>query len=176
MAQKRITKRKLKRQKRFLIFIIIILSILDVTILIKYINKGTEEVAPAPEPEIIPMVEGYNPEKNYYQPIKSYKDFKALYNDNKISYIAVIDDISPVADKYKELINKYTYKENKKIYLLNLSELSKANLKAYYDIDVRFSLIESNYFILVKDSKIMSLTEFKDETIEDLIESLGIEE
>jgi len=175
MAQKRITKKKLKRQKRFLIFIIIILSILDVTILVKYLNKGKEEVVEAPEPEIIPMVEGYNPEKNYYIPL-TYKDFKNRYNDHKISYIAVVDDSSPVANNYIELINKYTYKENKKIYLLDTSKLSKANLKAYYDIDVRFSLLDANYFILVEDSQVISLTEFKDETIIDLIGLLGIEE
>ena len=51
-----------------------------------------------------------------------------------------------------------------------------SELKSYNDLDVRFSLIDTNYFILVMNNKVISLTEFDEETINVLIENLGIEE
>ena len=176
MAQKRITKRKLKRQKKFLIFIIILLSILDIVLLIKYYNKGNDKVEEQLPPERIQQVEGYKSSEIYYQPITSYSKFKKIFSDNKIAYIAVVNNESPTSQKFVELVQKYTYKENKKIYLLETDKLSKSELKSYNDLDVRFSLIDTNYFILVMNNKVISLTEFNEETINVLIENLGIEE
>ena len=176
MAQKRITKRKLKRQKKLLIFIIILLSILDIILLIKYYNKGNDKVEEQLPPERIQQVEGYKSSEIYYQPITSYSKFKKIFSDNKIAYIAVVNNESPTSQKFVELVQKYTYKENKKIYLLETDKLSKSELKSYNDLDVRFSLIDTNYFILVMNNKVISLTEFNEETINVLIENLGIEE
>jgi len=176
MAQKRITKRKLKRQKKFLIFIIILLSILDIVLLIKYYNKGNDKVEEQLPPERIQQVEGYKSSEIYYQPITSYSKFKKIFSDKKIAYIAVVNNESPTSQKFVELVQKYTYKENKKIYLLETDKLSKSELKSYNDLDVRFSLIDTNYFILVMNNKVISLTEFNEETINVLIENLGIEE
>ena len=172
MAKKTVTKRKLKKQKRFLIFIIIILLVLDITLLIKYITKGEEKT---PEPEVIHILAKYDNSKMYYSQL-TYADFKKLYKSNKLSYIAITDKASGTYGEYIELINRYSFNNNRKIYLLEKNKLSTNDLKSFYEIDERLEQLETNYFILVKDSKIITITEFKDETLNVIIQSLEIEE
>jgi len=172
MAKKKLTKKRLKKQKKFLIFIIILLLILDLVLLIKYINKGNEK---QPEPEIIHIIAKYDNSKMYYSQL-TYADFKKLYKSNKLSYIAVTDKSSGTYGEYIELINRYSFNNNRKIYLLEKNKLSTNDLKAFYEIDERLEQLETNYFILVKDNKIITITEFKDETLDVIIQSLEIEE
>ncbi len=172
MAKKKLTKKRLKKQKKFLIFIIIILLILDITLLIKYITKGDEKT---PEPEIIHIIAKYDNSKMYYSQL-TYADFKKLYKSTKLSYIAVTDRTSGTYGEYIELINRYSFNNQRKIYLLEKNKLSPNDLKSFYELDERLSQIESNYFILIKDNKIITITEFKDETLNVIIESLEIEE
>ena len=71
------------------------------------------------------------------------------------------------------MINKTAYYKNTKIYLLELSKLSKKNEVSFYEIDERFKELESNYIITVSNNEILSITTFDNSKINLIIEGLG---
>ena len=71
---------------------------------------------------------------------------------------------------FVEYINKKAYYERTNINLIELSKLSKKNEVAFYNLNDRFSKLESDYIILVSDSKIISVIEFSKSDLNSLVE------
>ena len=173
MNTKKSTKKRLKHQRNLLILISILLIIINFLLIVYLFTRDDkEEITIFEVPE---KTTGYKPDTKYYQ-VLDYSKFKKLSNTNKVAYIAIININTSTHNRYIELINMYSYKENQPIYLLELNKLSKKELKKYYDLDQRFSLLTNNYFITIKNNEVLTLTEFQDENINILIDNLGIEE
>ena len=153
-----------------LITIIIILSISNIIWLNKYKELDKEELevikyCPKEDSE-------YNETKKYYNEI-NYKTLKKLLKTKSTIVLGVVDKNTSTSNKFRELINRYSYKNNKNLYLLDTSKLSKKNLISFYDLDDRLSILESNYIVIIKNKKIISITSFDTENINDIIESIG---
>lgn len=155
------------------ILLIAILSITNIVTLYKY-NKDIN----SQQPEIIykdtnskstkDKDTNYNENKTYYKNIK-YSEFTSLYKADEISVIAIVDNTSYTYEKFIELINKTSYYKDITINLLELSKLSKKNEIAFYEIDERFSKLESDYIIVVKDKKILTLIGFESADLNTLL-------
>ena len=81
----------------------------------------------------------------------------------------VKNPINVLSNSFKELINKTSYYKDITINLLELSKLSKKNEIAFYEIDERFSKLESDYIIVVKDKKILTLIDFESADLNTLL-------
>lgn len=156
-----------------IIFLVVITILLTTNILLlyKYFNVD-KEITITQEVLYKETNKEYNNEKKYYASIK-YKEFNTLLKDNKISTIAIVDNSSKTYKKFIEMINKISYYKNTKIYLLEISSLSKKNEIKFYETDERFSTLESNYIITVSNNQVISITTFENSNINLIIEGIG---
>lgn len=150
---------------------ILILSTTNVLLLYKYLNvdkgiKVTQEVL------FKETNKDFNNENKYYASIK-YKKFNELLKDDKVSTIAIVNNSSKTYNKFIEMINKLSYYKNTKIYLLEISSLSKKNEIKFYETDERLNELESNYIITVSNNHIISITTFENSDINLIIEGIG---
>lgn len=111
----------------------------------------------------------YQNNKKYYE-IINYKKFLKLYKKDAISMIAIIDNSSSTYDKFKEYINKLSFYEEKNIYVLEKSKLSKKNQISFYGLNNEFSKLDYEYIITVKNQKILSTLKYNSEELNSLIE------
>ena len=164
-------KKKFFNKNSVFIIIIIFLIITNIYYIISYKNINKEEKII----EEVLFVENngeYKENKKYYAKI-NYSKFKSLYKKNNVSTIAIIDNSSKTYNKFIELINKTAFYKNTKIYLFEISKLSRKNEIAFYNLDDRLKSLETNYIIVVSNNKILSITTFENSEINKLIESLG---
>ena len=160
-----------KRQSKYIyIGIIFILIITNLCLAISYYHKDNQEIIE--EIKYVPTKNEYNKKEKYYDKV-DYKKLKKILKDNKVHTIAVMDNNSSTAPKYKELINKMAYYNRIKICLVDTSSLNKKELISFYEIDERLSKQEENYIITVKNSKILSLTTFELDKINEIIKEMG---
>ena len=164
---KRVTKKRLSRKNFFLTFLIICLIVLNIYTFYKYQTKKSAECTPCLTD--IKLDSEYNKDNKYYKEIK-FSEFKKLYNGKSIATIAVTDNSSQTHDMFVEYINKKAYYERTNINLIELSKLSKKNEVAFYNLNDRFSKLESDYIILVSDGKIISVIEFSKSDLNSLVE------
>lgn len=161
-------KKKLKKIVNKIPYLIIILLIISN---IYFINKGNKEEQSTVE-EIVfyqkETKENYNEKKKYYQTI-NYSKFNTMYKKNEVYTFAIVDSTSNTYNSFMTLINQVTYYKGMKIFVLDISELSKKNNVAFLDIDERLSDLESNYLITTKKKKIISLTEIESSAIGALV-------
>ena len=116
--------------------------------------------------------EDFKQDKKYYANIK-YKKFSELWKSEDISTIAIIDNSSNTYNKFIKMINKIAYYKNTKIYLLEISKLSKKDEVKFYEKDNRLSELNSNYIITISNKKILTITTFETEELNKIIEGLG---
>lgn len=164
---KRVTKKRLSRKNFFLTFLIICLIALNIYTFYKYQNKKGDECTPCLTDTKLDAE--YNADKKYYKEIK-FSEFKKLYNGKSIATIAVTDNSSQTHDMFVEYINKKAYYERTNINLIELSKLSKKNEVAFFNLNERFSKLESDYIILVRDGIIVSVIEFSKNDLNSLVE------
>lgn len=150
---------------------ILILSTTNVLILYKYLNVD-KEIKVTQEVLFKETNKEYNEKDKYYASIK-YKKFNTLLKDDEISTIAIVDNSSNTYKKFIEMINKISYYKNTKIYLLEISSLSKKNEIKFYETDERLNDLESNYIITVSNNHIISITTFENSDINLIIEGIG---
>ena len=147
--------------------IIVLLSISN----IYFINRGNKEESTQVE-EIVfyqkETKENYNEKKKYYQTI-TYNKFNTLFKKNEVYTFAIVDSTSNTYNSFMTLVNQVTYYKGVKIFVLDISELSKKNNVAFLDIDERLANLESNYIITTKKKKIISLTEIESSAIGTLV-------
>lgn len=150
---------------------ILILSTTNVLLLYKYLNVD-KEIKVTQEVLFKETNKDFNNENKYYASIK-YKKFNELLKDDKLSTIAIVDNSSKTYNKFIEMINKLSYYKNTKIYLLEISSLSKKNEIKFYETDERLNELESNYIITVSNNHIISITTFENSDINLIIEGIG---
>lgn len=150
---------------------ILILSTTNVLLLYKYLNVD-KEIKVTQEVFFKETNKEFNNENKYYASIK-YKKFNELLKDDKLSTIAIVDNSSKTYNKFIEMINKLSYYKNTKIYLLEISSLSKKNEIKFYETDERLNELESNYIITVSNNHIISITTFENSDINLIIEGIG---
>lgn len=150
---------------------ILILSTTNVLLLYKYLNVD-KEIKVTQEVFFKETNKEFNNENKYYASIK-YKKFNELLKDDKVSTIAIVDNSSKTYNKFIEMINKLSYYKNTKIYLLEISSLSKKNEIKFYETDERLNELESNYIITVSNNHIISITTFENSDINLIIEGIG---
>lgn len=163
--------KKMPKTNIIFITIIILLIVSNIYFLYNYLTIEKEDDT-IEEILFTPTKEDYQEEKKYYAPIK-FSKFKKIYKSDKVTTIAVIDNSSNTYNKFIEMINKTAYYKNTKIYLLELSKLSKKNEIAFYELDEGLINLETNYLITVSNNKILSITTFENENINKIIEGLG---
>ena len=159
-----------KGKKYIYIIIILVLIITNVCLAISFYNKNNQEIIE--EIKYVPTNKEYNSKEKYYKKI-DYKKFNKLSKDNKVHAIAIINNNSNTSTKYKELINKVAYYNRIKIYLLDTSSLNKKDLISYNEIDERLSKQEDNYIIIIKNKKILAITTFELDKINEIIKEMG---
>ncbi len=169
-----VKKKKKTQYKNYNIFLIVIIIILSITniILLYHHNKDLKEEPIVEEVLFKATEDKFNPKNKYYATIQ-YSKFKTLYRGKNVSTIAIIDNSSNTYNKFKEMINKTAYYKNTKIYLLELSKLSRKNEIAFYNLDQRLAKLETNYIITVSKNKILSITTFDNSELSKIIEGLG---
>lgn len=150
---------------------ILILSTTNVLLLYKYLNVD-KEIKVTQEVLFKETNKDFNNDNKYYASIK-YKKFNELLKDDKVSTIAIVDNSSKTYNKFIEMINKLSYYKNTKIYLLEISSLSKKNEIKFYETDERLNELESNYIITVSNNHIISITTFENSNINLIIEGIG---
>ena len=150
---------------------ILILSTTNVLLLYKYLNVD-KEIKVTQEVLFKETNKDFNNDNKYYASIK-YKKFNELLKDDKVSTIAIVDNSSKTYNKFIEMINKLSYYKNTKIYLLEVSSLSKKNEIKFYETDERLNELESNYIITVSNNHIISITTFENSDINLIIEGIG---
>lgn len=165
-------KNELKNRTIFLLItIIVLLFISNIYFICSYLNIDKDNITT--EEVLFTKVEGsFDSKKKYYATIK-YKKFKTLYKSNKVSTIAVIDNSSNTHDKFIEMINKTSFYKHTKIYLLEVSKLSKKDEVSFYELDERLSALETNYIITISNNKILSITTFDNEQLNKIVEGIG---
>lgn len=167
-------KRKAKKKNNLnalLIFIILFLLLSNIIFICKYLKSSEEQII-TEEVLFTKTEENFNSKEKYYATIK-YSKFKKLLANDSVTTIAIVDNSSNTYNKFIEMINKTAYYKNTKIYLLELSKLSKKNEISFYEIDTRLKDLESNYIITVSNNEILSITTFKNTKINILTEGLG---
>lgn len=161
-------KKKLKKLTNKLLLIIIFLLMISN---IYFINKSNKE-EPNKVEEIVfyqkETKENYNEKRKYYQKI-SYSKFNTMFKKNEVYNFAIVDSTSNTYNSFMTLINQITYYKGMKIFVLDISELSKKNSVAFLDIDERLSNLESNYIMTTKKKKVISLTEIESSAIGTLV-------
>lgn len=150
---------------------ILILSTTNVLLLYKYLNVD-KEIKVTQEVLFKETNKDFNNDNKYYASIK-YKKFNELLKDDKVSTIAIVDNSSKTYNKFIEMIIKLSYYKNTKIYLLEISSLSKKNEIKFYETDERLNELESNYIITVSNNHIISITTFENSDINLIIEGIG---
>lgn len=114
----------------------------------------------------------FDSSKKYYATI-SYKKFKILYKSKDVATVAILDNTTNTHDMFIKMINKIAYYKNTKIYLLQINKLSKKDTISFYELDDRLSKLETNYIISINDKKILSITTFDNEKINEIVEGIG---
>lgn len=165
------TKKKHKNNYIFFIIAIIILITSNIYFIFKY-NDVNKEDKTMEEVLFVETKDEFASEKKYYANLK-YTKFKKLYKSKNITTIAVVDNSSNTYYKFIELINKTAYYKNTKIYLLDLSKLSRKNEIAFLNLDERLKDLETNYIITVSNNKIISITTYDNTELNKIIEGLG---
>lgn len=165
--------KKIKRKMHYIIFtcIISLLIISNIFFIVLY-KKETKEEKIIEEVLFTKTEDPFNKEEKYYATI-NFKTFTKLYKSSDISTIAIIDNTSRTRTKFIEMINKMSFYNHTKIYLLELSKISKKNEIAFYDYDERLKNLGSNYLLTVSNNKIISITTFSNEDINVIIEGIG---
>lgn len=161
---------KKKQTKYVYIGIILILIITNMCLAISYYHRDIQETIQ--EIKYIPTKEEYNNKEKYYEKI-DYKRLNKILKDNKVHTIAVVNNNSSTALKYRELINKTAYYNRIKICLIDTNSLSKKELISFYEIDERLSKQDDNYIITIKNNKILSITTFELDKINEIIKEMG---
>jgi hypothetical protein len=95
--------------------------------------------------------------------------------EDKVYTIAVVDNSSNIKKLFLEYVNKLNYKNSLNISVLNISKLNKKDELKFYDIDPRFKKLGSDYIVVIKNKKVISITEYDKESINVLINSLEVE-
>lgn len=154
-----------------LILIILVLTISNIMLFQKYKDTDKEQL------QLIKFCpqeidSEYNENTKYYTEL-NYKTFKKLMKKNNVITIGIVDKNTTTSDKFRHLLNKYTYDNNTNSYMLDISKLSQKNLIAFYELDERLPELESNYIITIKKNKILSITTIENEEINTILESLG---
>ena len=161
-------KKKLKKIINKIPILIILLLIISN---IYFINKSNQKETNTVE-EIVfyhkETKENYNEKKKYYQKI-SYSKFNTMFKKNEVYNFAIVDSTSNTYNSFITLINQITYHKGLKLFVLDISELSKKNNVAFLDIDERLANLESNYIMTTKKKKIISLTEIESSAIGTLV-------
>lgn len=161
-------KKKLKKIINKIPILIIVLLIISN---IYFINKSNQKETNNVE-EIVfyqkETKENYNEKKKYYQKI-SYSKFNTMYKKNEVYNFAIVDSTSNTYNSFMTLINQVTYYKGIKLFVLDISELSKKNNVAFLDIDERLANLESNYIMTTKKKKIIALTEIESSAIGTLV-------
>lgn len=101
----------------------------------------------------------------------NYKKFTKLYNSKQVYTIAITSNYSNISQSFNKLINIMSISDNKKIYILNISKLSKKDKAKYYNLNKRFKELDTDYIIKTYNKKIIQETTFDKEHIIDLINS-----
>ncbi len=114
----------------------------------------------------------YEDAKKYYTNI-NFKKYKKLLKKEELITVAIVDNSSNTYNKFIEMINKLSYYKSTKIYLLELSKLSKKDEISFLEIDNRLKELETNYIITIKNKQIISITTFDNDNINFIIEGLG---
>ena len=162
---------KNKKNKIIITLVIVALFIGNILLLCRMI---TLEKNIKKDSEFVYKVEikgKYNSAKKYYMPI-SFGEYNKLLKKKELFTLAVIDNSSNTYNKFLELVNKIAFYKNTKIYLLDTSKLSKKNTVLFYNLDDRLSSLESNFIINVYNKKIISITEFNNEDLINLIKGM----
>ena len=162
---------KNKKNKIIITLVIVALFIGNILLLCRMI---TLEKNIKKDSEFVYKVEikgKYNSAKKYYMPI-SFGEYNKLLKKKELFTLAVIDNSSNTYNKFLELVNKIAFYKNTKIYLLDTSKLSKKNTVLFYNLDDRLSSLESNFIINVYNNKIISITEFNNEDLINLIKGM----
>ena len=167
-------KKNKKNSHKFKIIIrlIIILLLISNIFLFRAYNHANKETIITQEVLYKETKKDYNKENKYYANIK-YKKFEELWKSNKISTIAIVDNSTTTYNKFIEMINKLAYYKNTKIYLLETSKLSKKEEIKFFDLNKKFSELETNYIITISNKKIVSVTTFNNEKLNEIIEGIG---
>ena len=158
------------QSKYFFIIIILILIITNICLAISYYHKDI--IQSVEEIKYLYIENEYNKKEKYYEKI-DYKKLNKLLKDNKVHTIAIINNNSNTAIKYKELINKTAYYNRIKICLIDTSSLTKKELISFYEIDERLAKQNDNYIITIKNRKILSITTFELDKINEIIKEMG---
>lgn len=165
-------KSKKKNKTKIIVTLIIVLLIISNLLLVWTIIKPKKDSATNSEFIYKVNIEGkYDNKTKYYIPI-SYSQYNKLLKNKEVFTLAVIDNSSNTYDKFLELINKLAFFKNTKIYLLETSKLSKKNTVSFYNLDERLSSLESNYIISIYNKKVISITEFNNENLINLIKGM----
>jgi len=101
----------------------------------------------------------------------NYKKFIKFFNSKKVYTIAITSDYSNTSIAFRKLINTMSINNNKKIYILNISKLSKKDKAKYYNLNKKFKELDTDYIIKSYNKKIIQETTFDKEHIIDLINS-----
>ena len=159
-----------KHNKVIMLYVILIIILLILVVSnVYFINKLSNQ----PEEYVYEKVEGsYDKNKEYYKRIK-YSKFKKYLKSDKERVIAVLDNSSNTYNKFLEVINKIAYYRRINIYLLETSKLSNKDVIAFYNIDERFKELNSNYIMVVRNNKILSITTFNNEYLNKFEEGIG---
>ena len=165
---KKTTKKTLTRKTIIQFLVIILLLGTNIFTYYKYKTKKNPECALCTT-EIEDQEGKYNSDKKYYKEI-DFKELKKLYTGKEVATIAITDNASSTYERFVEYINKKAYYEKTNINLIEISKLSKKNEIAFYDLDERFSKLESDYLIVVKDNKILEIVQISKEDLNSLIE------
>lgn len=165
---KKMTKKTLTKKMVIHLFIIILLLGTNIFTYYKYKTKKNPECGLCLT-EIEDQDGKYNNNKKYYKEI-SFNEFNKLYSGKDIATIAITDNASPTYEKFIEYINKKAYYEKININLIELSKLSKKNEVSFYDLDERFSKLESDYIIIVKNNTILEIDQISREDLNILVD------
>ena len=158
-------------KKIIIIFSIIVLCLIISNIFLLYkcnhikeIEINEKVILRSPEAE-------FDANTEYFNNI-SYKNLKKLLKKEKTYTLAIIDKSSNTYNKFKEMINKISFYKNTEIYMLELNKLSKKDTIAFYELDESLSKLNNNYIITIKKDKVLSITTFEQEKINEIIEEM----
>ncbi len=165
---KKMTKKTLTRKTIIQFLVIILLLGTNIFTYYKYKTKKNPECSLCTS-EIEDQEGKYNSDKKYYKEI-DFKEFKKLYTGKEIATIAITDNSSSTYEKFIEYVNKKAYYEKTNINLIEISKLSKKNEIDFFELDERFSKLDSDYIIIVKENKVLEIIQVSREDLNILIE------
>ncbi len=167
-------KKKTKKKNSvniFLIAIIVLLLISNIIFICKYSTASKEQIT-TEEVLFTKTEDNFDSDTKYYASIK-YNKFSKILSSDSVSTIAIVDNSSNTYNKFIEMINKMAFYKNTKIYILELSKLSKKNEIKFYNIDERLKKLETNYIITVSNNELLSITTFDNTKLNIILEGLG---